>query len=134
MLDTNDLVKAFKQAAVEAVKAEKPTEITYGKILSADPLMVEVDQKIRLGENHLARGESLQEYEAAFEMEIEDLELEVELVLDGERVSTTAEGSGKMKGKIKLRRSLDAGGQVILVRMQGGQKYVMYDKVKQNDA
>ena len=41
-------------------------------------------------------------------------------------------GIGKMIGKMKVRRSLDVGDEVILVRQQGGQKYIMYDKVRKD--
>ena len=134
MLDSSDLMKIFKKAAIEAVKAEKPTEVTYGKVVSAEPLAVEVDAKITLGPKQLAMGETMQEYEAEVEMEVEELELELELVLDKEITAAVAKGNGKMKGKLKLRRSLDVGTEVILVRQQGGQKYMIQDKVKKNDA
>lgn len=134
MLDSNDLVKAFKQAAVQAMKAEKPMEVAYGKVTVKDPLTVEVDQKVKLGRKQLLLGETLQEYEAEVEMEVQDLELELVLLSDKETIPVVAKGSGKMKGKLKQRRSLDAGTDVILMRMQGGQKYMIYDKVKKNDA
>lgn len=134
MLDANDLVKVIRQAAVEAVRAEKPMEITHGKVLSVEPLLVEVDQKIKLGEKQLELGETLQEYEAEVELEIEEMELDLMLELDGKSIPAAASGTGKVKGKVKTRRSLEAGMDVILLRMQGGQKYTMHDKVKRNDA
>ena len=134
MLDSNDLVKAFKQAAVQAMKAEKPMEVAYGKVVLEDPLTVEVDQKVKLGPRQLALGEALQEFEAEFEMEAEELEFKLDLVTEKEATAVMAKGNGKMRGKLKLRRSLDAGTDVILMRMQGGQKYMLYDKVKKNDA
>lgn len=130
MLDANDLLKAIRRAAVEAVRAEKPTELTHGRVVSSEPLLVEVDQKIQLGEAQLELGETMQEYEAEVEMEVEDLELELELEIEGEAVAALAKGKGTVKGKVKIRRGLEAGTEVILMRAQGGQKYTMYDKVK----
>ncbi len=134
MRDTNDLVKMIRQAAVEAVRAEKPMEVTHGRVVSTDPLLVEVDQKIQLGEKQLDLGEALQEYEAEVELEVEEMDLELELEIDGKVVSSLAKGTGKLRGKMVTRRGLDVGTDVILMRMQGGQKYTLHDKVKKNDA
>ncbi|MDO4268688.1 MAG: DUF2577 family protein [Eubacteriales bacterium] len=132
MLDANDLVKSIQKAAVAAVQASKPAEITHGTILSVDPLKIQVDQKTVLGQMQLDRGESMQEYEAEIELEIEELELDLELEIEGESAAAKAKGEGKMKGMIRIRRGLDVGSEVILMRQQGGQKYVMYDKVKKD--
>ena len=59
-----------------------------------------------------------------------ELELELELEIEGEAVAAQAKGEGTVKGKVKIRRGLEAGTEVILMRAQGGQKYTMYDKVK----
>lgn len=133
MRDANDLVKIIRKAAVEAVEAAKPTAFTHGKVISADPLTVEVDQKIRLKPMQMELGETMQEYEVEAELELEELELNLELEIEGEVVAALAKGDGKMKGKIKIRRSLEPGMDVILVRQQGGQKYTVYDKVKKDE-
>ena len=109
MLDATDMVKVLQRAAVEAVRASKPTEVTRGKVVSTEPMQIMVDQKITLGELQIDCGEAMEEYMAETELEI-----------------------GEMIGKMKVRRSLDVGDEVILVRQQGGQKYIMYDKVRKD--
>ena len=44
-LDINQLVKAVKQAAVEAVQASGPMSVCFGTVTSASPLKIQVDQK-----------------------------------------------------------------------------------------
>ena len=44
-LDINELVKAVKRAAVEAVRAEAPVAVCYGTVTSTSPLKIMVDQK-----------------------------------------------------------------------------------------
>lgn len=134
MRDTNDLVKLIKKIAMEAVEAGKPMNLTFGRVLSPDGLSVDVDQKIRLKEKQLMLGETLREYEAELEVELEEMELELELEIEGGIVPAVARGKGTVKGKGKILRRLDAGDEVILMRMQGGQKYMVIDKVKKNDA
>lgn len=129
MLDATDMVKVLQRAAVEAVHASKPTEVTHGKVVSTEPMQIMVDQKITLGELQLDRGETMEEYMVETELEIEEIDLALTMEIDGKTVTAKVKGSGKMIGKMKARRSLDVGDEVILVRQQGGQKYIMYDKV-----
>ena len=44
MPDAVDLIKAIKKAAVEAVKASKPVEVCFGKVISVSPLKILVEQ------------------------------------------------------------------------------------------
>ncbi len=132
LLDATDMVKVLQRAAVEAVRASKPTEVTHGKVVSTEPMQIVVDQKITLGELQLDRGETMEEYMAETELEIEEIDLALTMEIDGKTVTAKVKGSGKMIGKMKARRSLDVGDEVILVRKQGGQNYIMYDKVRKN--
>lgn len=132
MLDATDMVKVLQQAAVDAVRAAKPTEVTRGRVVSTEPVQIMVDQKITLGELQLDRGETMEEYKAETELEIEEIDLDLTMEIDGETVAAKVKGSGKMIGTMKVRRSLDVGDEVILVRQQGGQKYIMYDKVRKD--
>ena len=52
-LDINQLVKAVKQAAVEAVQASGPMSVCFGTVTSASPLKIQVDQKKTLTEAQL---------------------------------------------------------------------------------
>ena len=47
-LDINALVRAVKQAAVEAVKADGPMSVCFGTVTATGPLEITVDQKKKL--------------------------------------------------------------------------------------
>ena len=49
MLSRFLLTKAIKRAAVEAVRAEKPAAVCFGKVTSVSPLKIMVEQKMALG-------------------------------------------------------------------------------------
>ena len=117
---------------MEAVRASKPTEVTRGKVVSTEPMQIMVDQKITLGELQIDCGEAMEEYMAETELEIGEMDLDLTMEIDGKTVAAKVKGIGKMIGKMKVRRSLDVGDEVILVRQQGGQKYIMYDKVRKD--
>lgn len=104
MLDSTDLVRIIKQAAVEAVEASKPADIVFGTVLSETPLKVKTDQKLFLSELQLAVAERLSDRQ-------------VEIVINGE----THTGS--------LKNALKVGDRVMLFKRQGGQQYIVTDRV-----
>lgn len=87
MADIAELLKIVKKAAVDAVNAEKPAAVCFGRVASALPLSISVEQKMTLGAAQLILTNTVKESE------------------------------------------LSAGDSVCLLRMQGGQKYVVVDKL-----
>ena len=61
-LDINELVKAVKQAAVEAVRAEAPVAVCYGTVTSASPLKIQVDQKKTLTDPQLILTDNVRDF------------------------------------------------------------------------
>ena len=53
MLNNDDLLNAIKQAAMDAVRASKPTTGIEAEIISLEPLKIKVDQKLTLTKEFL---------------------------------------------------------------------------------
>ena len=57
-LDINELVRAVKQAAVDAVKADGPMAVSFGTVTSASPLKIQVKRSssspVMAGKNTLS--------------------------------------------------------------------------------
>ena len=87
MADIEGFLKIVKKAAVDAVNAEKPAAVCFGKVVGTSPLEISVEQKMTLGEAQLILTNTVKENEPA------------------------------------------EGDNVCLLRMQGGQKYVVVDKL-----
>lgn len=87
MPDATRLVKLIKQTALEAMKAEKPVNVCFGKVISVSPLKILVEQKLTLSKAQLVQSKTVADY------------------------------------------GLAVGDEVILIRQQGGQKYVITDKI-----
>nr|DAT41789.1 MAG TPA: Protein of unknown function (DUF2577) [Caudoviricetes sp.] len=87
MPDVNELVETIKRAAIDAVEATKPVRIYFGEVMDTDPLKINVEQKMILGENQL---------------------ILTRAVFD---------------------EGLAAGSRVILIRIQGGQKFIVMDNL-----
>lgn len=101
----NDLVKLIKKAAVEAVDASDPTTIRYGEVISTNPLQIRIDQKLILGTAQLKLTRNVTDYET--EMSVND----------------------GAKQIYKVFNALKKGEKVLLIRMQGGQQYIVVDRV-----
>ncbi|MBB6632754.1 DUF2577 domain-containing protein [Cohnella thailandensis] len=94
------MIDAIKQAALAALEASCPVIVQYGTITNPNPLEVNVDQRFTLDADFLIQTEATTELKA------------------------TIAGVDYV-----IRPGLQAGDQVVLVRLQGGQKYLILDRV-----
>jgi len=83
-----------------AYNASNPVAVMFGTVAKANPLEVNVEQRFTLRGDLLVLTERLTEYR------------------------TTVDGN-----EIIIRRGLQAGDKVLLLRIQGGQQYVVWDRV-----
>lgn len=95
------LVKMIKKAAVEAMAAEKPVEICFGKVTGTEPLKILVEQKMTLGEAQLILTRNVTDFKTCITGEME----------------------------ITVHNGLVVGDDVLLLRQHGGQKYIVWDRV-----
>lgn len=113
MPDYNGLLKVIKQAGIEAGAASGPVNVCFGKVLSASPLKVLVEQKMTLGAAQLVLTQNVTDHE----------------IYVTEEDTKNAQGSPEEKRKMTICNSLSAGDEVVLLRQQGGQKYIIIDRV-----
>lgn len=115
--DAAELVKTIKRAAIDAQSATAPVQICFGKVINTSPLQILIDQKLTLGEMQLILTRNVTNYGA-----IASISWKTE----------TADGHmHEVKGKknITINNGLNTGDKVVLMRQQGGQKYIVWDKV-----
>ena len=105
MSSYNEFLNLIKKAANEANEASKPMQVAYGKVISTNPLKVSIDQRLTLSNAQLVLTRNVSNYE------------------------TEAQFEGAERKKITIYNSLKDGDNVILFRIQGGQKYVVVDKI-----
>jgi hypothetical protein len=87
LADAVELIKLIKKAAIEAVNATNPAAVCFGKVTSANPLKIYVEQKLTLTAKQLVLARKVTE------------------------------------------NRLVVGDEVILFREQGGQRYIVVDRV-----
>jgi len=118
-----DLLSTVKQAAMDAVSASNPTAVMFGIVTKDSPLEVIVDQRFTLTAGFLIVPESL---------------IHFELLLHHTHQYTDNTGEGSATGTtepalpqepVVIRRGLQSGDKVLLLRLQGGQQYLILDRV-----
>lgn len=111
-------VELVKQAAIEAVEQTKPGDLLFGTVESASPLVINVEQRMRLQEGCLVLSSLVQDFEVKMTVdhEVEEAEGHIHTYI------------GKKSFTVHL--ALEAGEEVILLRKQGGQKYLVLDRIR----
>lgn len=130
LADANELVETLKRAAVEAMQATKPVNVYFGEVVSAAPLKINVEQKMMLGEKQLILSRNVTNFKTS--------------IIGGNiknyyyTGSTTDSGTAPVSpshvhavGKIEItvHNGLVVGDEVILIRQQEGQKFIVLDRI-----
>lgn len=87
MSDYGAFIKTIKRIALEAVEASRPVNVCFGKVTSASPLKIQVDQKMILDKDQLILCKTVTD------------------------------------------PKLKKGDELVLIRQQGGQQYVVIDRM-----
>lgn len=128
MPDAVELVKVLKKAAVEAMNAEKPAEIRFGKVVGVSPLQIAVGQKLRLGRSQLVLTRNVTDYRAYLETGNARTHGGPGSPPDVSSVDADREeAAGRVE--VTVCNGLVVGDEVLLLRQQGGQKYIVWDRL-----
>lgn len=105
MFDATDIVLMIKQASLDTYKSLKATEICYGTVESISPLQISIDEKLKLRDVQLVLTRNVTDYD----------------------VEITENSIGTKTYTVK--NALKQNEKVVLIRVQGGQKYLVSDRV-----
>ncbi len=133
-LEINELVRAVKRAAIDAVKADGPMGVCFGTVTAASPLEITTDQKLVLKEAQLILTNAVRDY--TVEMTVDHV---TEVISHGHQVVDTYTGGGsatpvdhshpyKGRKSFRVHLGLKAGEKVTMLRCDGGQKYIVLDR------
>lgn len=115
------ILDIVKRAGVGAVESNNPVAILFGTVSKVSPLEIEVHDKLKLTEDFLVLTERVTRYEV-------NIEHNHALSIDGSKVNTEMALKDLLTKK-PIRTGLIKGDKVVLVQVQGGQKFVVLDKV-----
>lgn len=133
------LLKAIQSVSSAAVQAGAPTGIYYGTVTSETPLQILVEQKMELTEEFLVLSSAVRDHkvELTAAMETEDASFSTSHTHPCDAQSTVGSASfdsahrHRLEGRkqVLLHLALRTGEKVILLRMQGGQKFLVLDRL-----
>ncbi len=111
------MIQIIKQAAIEAVNQSSPMSVAYGIVTKISPLEINVDQRMNISSSMILLTSNVITKEIEFE--IEDTTEETNLHIH----------EYKGKKKCAVLNGLKVGEKVLLLRVQGGQKYIVLDRL-----
>lgn len=120
-------VENIKRAAMEAVKASMPSGVYFGTVISASPLKISVEQKMTLTEKQLVLTTLVQDF--SVNMTVTHT---TENRSGGSGDASFASHNHEYKGtkSFLVHLGLKAGEKVMLIREQGGQKFIVLDRIR----
>lgn len=143
MPDANGLVETLKKSSLEAVEAAKPVHVYFGEVVSAAPLKINVEQKMILGEMQLILSRNVTDFqttvtvgwqtENALDVHSHTVKGKdnagngIDLVTGEKNLAHAHNITGEKQ--ITVHNGLAVGDAVLLIRQQGGQKFVVLDRI-----
>ena len=128
LADANGLVEAMKRAARDERESSKPVNVYFGEVVSAAPLKINVEQKMVLGESQLILTRNVTDYMTTVTVQW-NTEIGV-LSSDGKTTAPPPHLHGIVGQKnFLMHNALEVGDEVILLRQQEGQKFIVIDRV-----
>ncbi len=102
MFNAERFIELIKAVALDVTESTYPVQVVFGTVVSADPLKVKLSQQVILSEKQLILTESVCEQD--YPSDVPEITLTV-------------------------KAGLKVGEVVLMLRMQGGQKYIILDRV-----
>ena len=131
MISLPNLIEIIKQAAVEAVKASNPCAIMFGKVISTSPLKINVEQRLTLDESHLILTSNVMDYKTKISFDNPGIKNIVKNYSMDDIPGTDYKLSYQqpIQNEITVYNGLKMNESVMLLQIQGGQKYIVLDRV-----
>ena len=126
---SSGIIQTMQRAANEAVEAGKPVNVVYGTVMAADPLEIRItpDLTVKEVDGQIKKARQVTDYDT--EVTVHDWYTENQSGGSGE--ASFAAHNHLITGtkQVTIHHSLKVGDIAILLRKQGGQEYVVIDKV-----
>jgi len=133
MTDCKELVEGIKRAALDAVASANPAGVMFGTVVSASPLSVSVDPKMTLKAAQLVLTRNVTNFTTTVTINDQTAPESAHThELPGGETTTGAKAhQHAVTGTktVSINNGLVAGEKVVLLKIQGGQQYVVIDRI-----
>lgn len=115
-----------KMAALEAMEASRPVNVFIGTVVSESPLSIKIDQKRTLTSEFLVLCREVTDYDV--EMTVDHM---TEKMQGGGKDPSFTGHAHPYKGRkvFTVHKALKAGEKVAVIQFQGGQQYLVIDRI-----
>lgn len=103
-MSSSNFTQLIKRIAMDAVRASKPCDYEIGTVTRTSPLVIKKSNEIEIDEDFLHLAESVTDHE---------IELEINNITQ----------------KYKVNNALKVGEKVLMIRKNGGQEFMIVDRV-----
>lgn len=128
LADANGLVEAMKRAARDERESSKPVNVYFGEVVSKSPLKINVEQKMVLGESQLILTRNVTDYMTTVTVQ---WNTEIGVLSSDEKTAAPPPHLHGIVGtkNFLMHNALEVGDEVILIRQQEGQKFIVIDRI-----
>lgn len=129
-LDAQKFVMMIKQAAVEAVNANEPMSLKIGDVVSTTPLKISLNQKITIPATQLLLTNAVRDYTVY--ATVDHAADDATYPSNTENAEAASSGQGladENRKKFTFHLRLKVGEKVLLLRCDGGQKFIVLDRL-----
>ena len=121
------MAQAIRKIAKAQQNSESPVEMIFATVSSLSPLKVITEQKLSIEEDFLILTDAVRDY--TIEITVKDWKTEEKSGGEGQASYAKHEHAIKGKKKITVHNALKTGEKVILLRVEGGQNYIVIGRV-----
>lgn len=126
LADANGLVMAMKRASRDEREASKPVNVYFGEVVSVSPLKINVEQKMVLGEAQIILARNVTDFVTTVSVNWETEGREGGI---GEKAYEKHGHQILGQKQIVIHNALEVGDEVIIIRQQEGQKFIVTDRI-----
>ena len=128
MNDTLALLDALKGMTKKQIESMALTDLTVGSVVSVDPLQIRVSDKLTLTNRFLYLSTAVVDHNVY--MTVDHLTEKRESVQGSDPDYRSHDHPYKGKKRFFIHNGLKVGEKVILLRMTGGQRYYVLDRIR----
>lgn len=132
MYNYSRLNNLIKEISLNAVNSTNPTNVVFGIVISDDPLIIEIENKLQLNKNQLILSRNVTDYKTKISFDnpdIKNVNVTSDYPTDMNKSSPFYQRfTESVKNEITIYNSLEVDEEVILIRMVGGQKFIVWDR------
>lgn len=129
----SELAQLIQTLSLNAIEQGKPMNICFGIVETINPLSIRLDQKLILKEKSLILTNAVRDYKTKFTFDNPNIK-QVYTTWDMSESSESTENKIAFKEKIQhevtIYNGLNKGDKVLLLRVQGGQKFIVLDRLE----